>query len=153
MLNDGSTVGGFSGDKHSEQALRDREDKIERLTLENEALYSREQKLQDDIASLNGKIASLAASLAAMSNKCEQSTATVEKLRQENSSLNATLAKVSPEELKRIHDVEQRAREAERERLTHLRRTMVCSCAGAVENCRRCFGSGKYEVDGYGNPV
>jgi len=33
------------------------------------------------------------------------------------------------------------------------RLTISCSCRGEVERCTRCYGSGKYVVDGYGNTV
>ena len=33
------------------------------------------------------------------------------------------------------------------------RLVISCSCHGEIEGCSKCYGSGTYTVDGYGNPV
>lgn len=39
------------------------------------------------------------------------------------------------------------------ESLLNERRVVNCSCHGEVENCFKCDGTGRYTVNGYGNPV
>jgi|JI10StandDraft_1071094.scaffolds.fasta_scaffold87644_5 hypothetical protein len=41
----------------------------------------------------------------------------------------------------------------ERDGLHKTRREVICQCRGNNEDCRSCFGSGHYTVDGLGNRV
>lgn len=67
--------------------------------------------------------------------------------------LTAKASKVSAAEWERIRAVEAEEQAKHHQEMREKRMTIKCACLGEVENCRRCYGSGSYIVDGYGNPV
>ena len=71
-----------------------------------------------------------------------------------NSELNLLtqkLKRVSKEDWQKIEAREQAERKKIIEQELNGRNTVKCQCAGMVENCHFCFGSGTYIVDGHGN--
>lgn len=64
----------------------------------------------------------------------------------EHSNANAAAASPSAAEAQQQPPRDARA-------LKDQRLVVTCGCRGEVENCLRCFGSGSYTVDGYGNAV
>ncbi|MDC0362811.1 hypothetical protein OAN12_07215 [Halioglobus sp.] len=67
--------------------------------------------------------------------------------------LQKKLARVSEIDWKQIT---QREKDEERkvyEDLSAERNIVNCKCLGEVENCKKCYGRGRYTVDGFGNVI
>ena len=107
----------------------------EKIKAENVALAETCTRLQQTIESINLQSAELKQQ--------------IEQIKTKNAALEYKISKVSPAEWERIKKAEETEAVARRSE----RRTVKCSCLGEVENCYRCYGSGAYQVDGYGNPV
>ncbi len=113
----------------------------------------REEQLLHEIANLNETITELKNSVSSKVVFAHELSQQLETLRAEKVSLQTQIAKVSSDEWERITEADKVVRETEVARRKEVRRTVKCPCLGEVENCVRCFGSGEYTVDGFGNRV
>jgi hypothetical protein len=113
----------------------------------------REDQLLHEIANLNEAISELKNSVSAKVLFTHQLSQQLETLRAENVLLQKKLSRVSSAEWERIKEADRLERETDVARRKEVRRTVKCSCLGLVENCSRCFGTGEYTVDGFGNRV
>lgn len=72
---------------------------------------------------------------------------------EERSHLKAKIDSISNIEWKQINSRLDKEKKEYADEMRAKRVIIHCSCAGEVENCVRCYGSGEYTVDGYGNRV
>lgn len=113
-----------------------------------EQAYAQLADAQDKIACLNREVQHLRAQLLneradrALAGKAfeEESAMLSRRVRQ----LEEWIAKVSPEERKRIDNANDVERAAHAEALRAQRHLVDCACQGEVENCARCSGRGDY---------
>ena len=150
---DGSPIPPTDPDEGDAQANTALSWNVQRL---REQAYTQLADAQDRIAVLNRDIGHLQAQL--VSERAERGVAD-KAFEEENAmllmrvrQLEEWIAKVSPEERKRIEDLNDAERAAHAEALRAQRHVVDCACQGEIEHCARCSGRW-YPRDGYGNNV
>lgn len=153
-LLDGTVISSAAEDSSVMDVLiRESEDHLRELSKVQANFAARQGQLESEIESLRTTCAKL-------KYECVQLSQQIAALHAEKMTLTTKPSKVSEKEWERIREADRSQQEADRlqqekeavQRKAE-RRLVQCTCSGAVENCARCFGSGEYLVDGYGNQV
>jgi len=152
-LTNGVVIGSSGNAAVVDAVHREREEHLDELSRVQTDFAFREDQLRHKISDLNETITKLKGSVNAAKLDAHQLSQQLEMLRAENASLQTKLAKVSAEEWERIKESDRVIRESYVARRKAERSTVNCQCLGEVESCIRCFGAGKYSVDGFGNRI
>ncbi|QTP56316.1 macrodomain Ori organization protein MaoP [Billgrantia sulfidoxydans] len=132
-------------------------DENEKLTKEIRNLKERvghaEDKKNENIAESAEVIKKLREEKRRAINKNEALEERISQLETAIDKMKKKLSLIPEEEMSRILTKEKESKKNERNKKKEERVKIDCPCLGEVENCSRCYGSGSYEADGYGNPV
>lgn len=146
---------------HTRKEMDRKQAAIERLESENRAITLENElrldgvqaRFEHKIQELKSIEARLRGELSAANIQAEEQSKKIGALEAKNKKLQCLFERVSESERERLRAEDEARNEAEVRAKRALRRVVDCSCSGLAENCARCFGSGTYTVDGFGNRV
>lgn len=140
----------------TEKTISELTKKIESATAELKIKANNLHAAESVIAEQSRRILSLTELLRTSQAELQGAQAELLIIKNKLASHEARISKVSKDEWDRIDREEQLKREQETilANEKRLQRNVIsCACLGEVEKCPRCFGSGSYMTDGFGNIV